>query len=110
MPIIDSKPFLSWQLTQLQLISLLRNEAPIVYLTESLPEMQDIKQYPYRALNEFEKNALPQLRAERDVVIEENAGAIQMLGAVRAGTSCLECHTQHHRGDLLGAFTYKLHK
>ncbi len=102
--------FLSWQLTQLQLVSLLRNETPVAYLTESLPEMQDIEQYPHRALNEFEKNALPKLRAERDVVIDITAGAIQMLGAVRAGKSCLECHTDHHRGDLLGAFSYKIQK
>ena len=45
--------------------------------------------------------------AQDDVVVDQTPERIQMLGALRAGKTCLECH-EGQRGKLLGAFSYEL--
>jgi len=95
-----------WQVVRLELVGLLRGEAR-VYLVETIPPMDQIAEVSHRELNEFEKSALPQLISQTDVVVDRQPERIQMLGAVRAGTSCLTCH-EGNRGKLLGAFSYEL--
>lgn len=96
----------NWQLTRLELVSLLKHDEPRVYIAETIPLMNELDSLPHRSLNEFEAQALPQLATEKDTVIDEFAGGAKMLGAVRAGNDCLQCHTGP-RGKLLGAFSYE---
>jgi len=97
----------NWQVTRLELVSLLRQSEPRVYVSASMPEMDKLADVPTRSLNSFEEKALPQLVAQKDVVTDQQPNHIQMLGSLRAGKTCLECHSGE-RGKLLGAFTYEL--
>jgi hypothetical protein len=42
------------------------------------------------------------------LVVDEQPGEVRMLGAVRAAKQCLDCH-EVPRGELLGAFSYRLY-
>ena len=99
-----------WQVIRLELVSLLRFESPRVYESEYLPNMELLSsgELPTRELDEFEASALPQLRSDLDVVIDEpeNLERIRMLGSLRADEDCAKCHAVN-RGELLGAFSYE---
>ncbi|MCA9266035.1 MAG: hypothetical protein KDA60_19380, partial [Planctomycetales bacterium] len=96
---------------QLNLVSLLRFETPRVYLSGQLPRMDQLssQETPTRALDAFETEAIGSLHGATDVVIDYQGRQIRMLGALRADSRCLECH-QVARGELLGAFTYRITK
>jgi hypothetical protein len=96
-----------WQIVRLELVGLLQSDEPRVYTAKILPPMDQIATVPHRPLNEFEFAALPKLAAQEDVVVDQKTDHIQMLGALRASKTCLECH-QGQRGKLLGAFSYEL--
>jgi hypothetical protein len=96
-----------WQVVRLELVSLQRHAEPRVYIAESLPAMDKLADVPNRPLNAFEQSALPQLATQQDVVVSQQPDRIEMLGALRAGSTCLECH-HGDRGKLLGAFSYSL--
>jgi hypothetical protein len=66
-----------------------------------------LERFEGRSLDEFEARALERIRGENDLVVEETAGRIHMLGSLDAGNDCLPCHTVP-RGFLLGAFSYVL--
>jgi hypothetical protein len=97
----------NWQVTRLELVSLLRQREPRVYVSASMPEMDKLADVPTRSLSSFEEKSLPQLVAQKDVVTDQQPNHIQMLGSLRAGKTCLECHSGE-RGKLLGAFSYEL--
>jgi hypothetical protein len=97
----------NWYVTSIQLVSLLRHAEPRVYEAANMPAMDKLADVPHRALNQFESQALPRLLAKQDVVTNAAGERIQMLGALRAGTACLQCH-EGERGKLLGAFSYEL--
>lgn len=96
-----------WEVTRLELVSLLRHAEPRIYVANSLPEMDKLADVSTRALTSFEQTALPQLTKQRDTVVNQSHNRIEMLGALRAGKTCLECH-EAPRGKLLGAFSYEL--
>jgi hypothetical protein len=96
-----------WALRRLELVSLLKFETPAVYMSGQLPRMQDLKNTPKRELSAFEQKALKRLKAGEDVVTEATMNRIQMMGSLRAGKQCLDCH-QVQRGDLLGSFSYEM--
>ncbi len=96
-----------WAIRKLHLVGLLKEEKPTVYLTDNLPSMQDIPNAPTREVDDFEKSALKQLGAGKEIVTEATTNRIRMVGAVRMGGHCAKCH-EGSRGDLLGAFTYEL--
>lgn len=96
-----------WQVDRLELVSLLRHPEPRVYVAETLPQMDQLGELSHRPLDEFEQRSLPKLQYDEDVVADSSAGRIVMLGAVRAGSDCLQCHDAN-RGQLLGAFSYEL--
>jgi hypothetical protein len=98
-----------WQISRLELVSLLKHESPAVYVSDDLPAMDELADVPTRPLDEFEAGALPRLDTEEDVVIDSDLNQIRMLGALRASSTCLECH-QARRAELLGAFSYVLHR
>jgi hypothetical protein len=60
-----------------------------------------------RKADPFEKSALADLQRGQDLRIQPNGDSIWMLGSIRALKACLGCH-HGQRGDLLGAFSYKL--
>jgi hypothetical protein len=69
--------------------------------------MDQIAYTAHRELNDFESAALAKLISQEDVVVDQTPERIQMVGALRAGKTCLECH-EGQRGKLLGAFSYEL--
>lgn len=100
---------LAWDLERLELVSLLKFDEPRVYVLDHLPRMDQLSgdDVPTRPLDKFESAALPRLRTDGDVVIDEVAGDTRMLGSLRAAKQCLDCHNAA-RGELLGAFSYVL--
>lgn len=98
-----------WQISNLELVSLLKHDVPAAYVSKNLPRMDELAQAPTRSLDAFETAALGQLRSGEEIVVEEDAGELRMLGSLRAAKQCIECHSVR-RGDLLGAFTYHLRR
>ncbi len=104
----SSKPApIQWLVTELQLVSLLKHEAPVVYLSNNLPKMEELHAADLRPLNEFEAASLQRLFDGEHVTMDVRTNRIRMLGALRASKQCLKCH-QVNRGELLGAFSYEL--
>jgi hypothetical protein len=98
-----------WLVSRLELVSLLKHDKPVVYLSDHLPRMEDLKKADARPLTAFEDEALDRLRRGEDLVTEATARHIRMVGALRAGKQCLDCH-HGRRGDLLGCFSYDLQR
>ena len=96
-----------FQLVRLELVSLLKHKPPVAYVSEHLPQMDELRDAPTRPLDEFERRAIDQLRSDEDLVIDDAPNRIRMVGSLRAGKDCLECHSVR-RGELLGAFSYEL--
>ena len=96
-----------WQLVKLELVSLLKHAEPVAYLSESLPQMDRLQDVPTRPLDAFERQAIEQLRADKDLVVDAQPARVRMVGSLRATNDCRACH-QVPRGTLLGAFTYEL--
>jgi hypothetical protein len=100
-------PRAQWEVTRLELVSLLKFEKPSVYVSRELPRMAELENAARRPLDRFEEHALVQLRSDSDLIVENGLNHVRMLGSLRAAKSCLECH-QVQRGELLGAFSYDL--
>ncbi len=98
-----------WKLARLELVSLLKHDAPRVYLSEHLPRMEDLSSAKTRALDDFETQALEALRQGEDLRTSATPNRIAMVGALRATAHCSQCHQVPH-GTLLGAFTYDLRR
>ncbi|HEV3385359.1 MAG TPA: hypothetical protein VG097_11140 [Gemmata sp.] len=96
-----------WRVQHVQLIGILQREQPVVYLTDKLPSMEQVRQGQTRALDYFEVSALPALCDGEDLYIVNKDNTIRMLGAIRGTKVCLQCHDAKV-GDLLGAFSYTL--
>jgi hypothetical protein len=69
--------------------------------TETLPEKLEI-----RPLDLFEVAGVAELAQGKDQFVRHKGNVVRMLGALRATAQCIECHTEHKTGDLLGAFSY----
>ena len=98
-----------WQISKLELVSLLKFQTPRVYVSRDLPNMEQLRNAVTRATEEFEDRALQQLEVGEDLVVIQQINHIRMVGAVRAAKQCLSCHSVR-RGTLLGAFSYSLHR
>ncbi|MEX0711027.1 MAG: DUF3365 domain-containing protein [Pirellulales bacterium] len=96
-----------WQVSRLELVSLLKHDLPVAYVSRLLPRMDQLADSPTRTLDDFEKRALERLRHDEDLVIQDGVQRIRMVGSIRAAKDCLDCHSVD-RGHLLGAFTYEL--
>jgi hypothetical protein len=101
------EPTQAWETTRLELVGLLVYDEPVVYVTEHLPRLEELQKAATRELDDFERQALDELQTEKDLVTDIGSNKIRMLGALRAGNDCLECHNVP-RGQLLGAFSYEL--
>jgi hypothetical protein len=100
----------SLKLSRLQLISLLRFESPRAYVLDQLPRMDQLvaETTPTRVLTEFERASIKKLTTNGKSILYQPLAndRLEMVGAIRAYDSCLNCHNVR-RGELLGAFTYQ---
>jgi hypothetical protein len=112
-PIPESKepPAELWLIGRLELVSLLKHEEPVAYVSAHLPRMQELASddVPTRPLTHVESRLLGQLHDGEQIAAEATSNRIRMLGALRASRQCMECH-QVPRGALLGAFSYELQR
>lgn len=100
----ESQP---WKVERIELVGLLKETQPRVYVTEELPRMETIAEIPTRELDAFETSGLAKLQAGGHLFFRAASPGIRMLGAVRSVEQCVKCHGGE-RGDLLGAFSYSL--
>jgi hypothetical protein len=98
-----------WHIARLELVSLLKHETPVAYVSLKLPRMDELAAAATRPLDQFERDALQELRDGKELVVAEDGHHLRMLGSLRAAKQCTECHSVA-RGALLGAFTYWLRK
>ena len=107
----QSKEQRSYRIENLSLIGLIAHDRPVAYVSDHLPNMEELVDAPTRELDDFEREALKKLRGASDLEVSEKlngeGGHIRMLGALRAGENCAACHGVP-RGVLLGAFSYQL--
>lgn len=97
-----------WQLSRLELVSLLKHHPAAVYVSDHLPAMDELKDAPTRAVTNFESQALTKLGDGEELVVERSSDReFTMVGAIRAITDCRACH-RVPIGGLLGAFSYRL--
>jgi hypothetical protein len=100
----------NWQVRGVQLVSLLRHNQPMVYVTDELPRMDRLVEVEVRPLDAFEERSLRLLERGQDVSSDSaDQNRIRLLGAIRAAEQCLKCHSVE-RGDLLGAFSYVIER
>jgi hypothetical protein len=96
-----------WRIDALELVSLFKHRPAAVYVSENLPNMNELARVPIRPLDEFEAGSLDKLRGGEELIVRGNSAHIRMVGSIRVAYQCLECH-QVPRGTLLGAFSYRL--
>jgi hypothetical protein len=96
-----------WRIEHVQLVGILTQPEPVVYLTDGLPSMDQVRKGKVRQLDFFEQAALPAVYGGEDLYIVSKDNTIRMLGALRATKVCQKCHDAEI-GDLLGAFSYTL--
>jgi hypothetical protein len=96
-----------WQVKHVHLVGILSHEKPVVYLTDKLPSMDQVRQGKIRALDLFEEAGMPSLQEGEDLYLIRENDTIRMLGAIRATKTCQKCHDAEI-GDLMGAFSYTL--
>ncbi|GEM_PF-4666470 len=97
-----------WEAKSVDMIGLVKSATPVVYVSEKVAEMHGTGEVPTRPLDEFELAGLHALAKGDNLFGRSRDGAIRLLGAVRAETSCIACHEDKKEGDLLGAFSYVL--
>jgi len=97
----------NYAVLRVDLVSLLVHQKPLVYVSEKLPNMEELSPDVMRELDPFEKAALVKLENGESLVARQKDDTILMLGPIRASGKCLECHSVRE-GDLLGAFSYVL--
>lgn len=109
--VVDSEPeWDEWVLSDWELVSTLQHDPPVVYASRAMRMMHRPRQTSTRALDTLEKDALVKLKKGETLVVADGINAIRMLGAVRATAKCIRCHAGKKEGDLLGAFSYELHR
>jgi hypothetical protein len=97
-----------WELRSLELVGLLLEDEPRVYLSKQLPMMTEHRRdVRTRPLDRFEGLGLSRLQAGEDLMIARSGDTVRMVGAIRSLKQCVACHGCE-RGDLLGAFTYTI--
>jgi hypothetical protein len=99
---------IDWHIGNVQLISVPKVGEPFAYDTPADATKKTIKNSPCRPLNDGETTALAALKSGKQAVMVEDRNRSLLVGAVRASESCLKCHDDAKKGDLLGAFTYPL--
>ncbi len=95
-----------WVLHQLELIGIAKHDEPVVFsrvghgtVTEST-----------RPLTAFEERAIAALTRAGMTTSRQSGNELLVVGAIRAGATCLQCHAGYREGDMLGAFRYVLRR
>jgi len=99
----------SWKLNSLDLVGLLMHPEPVVYISDNLPRMDELREAPVRSLDAFEAQGLAKLQRGDDMYERGSPEGLRVLGAIRCAKQCVDCHGAQ-RGDLLGAFSYTFAK
>jgi hypothetical protein len=94
-----------WRLKTLELVSLLKQKTPRVYISKNLPRMDELRNAPTRDLTAFETESLQAIRKGEAIHFHEHRNDLRMMGPLLAAPTCTQCHNASE-GDLLGAFTY----
>jgi hypothetical protein len=97
----------TWWVRNIDLVGLVKHDRPVVYVSEKVLEMTDLKDVPKRKLDRFEVAGLEKLQGGEDLFARKQKDTIRLLGSVRAQKECLSCH-DGGEGKLLGAFSYTL--
>lgn len=92
---------------RVELVGLLKHSGPVVYISEKLPAMGDLRDAPTRPLDAFESAGLTAVRCGADLYSVREGVVVRAVGSIRNGNDCVGCHGGK-RGDLLGAFAYVL--
>jgi hypothetical protein len=100
---------------KVQLIGITEHKVPMLFQTHADANRENIKKAKKRALTAGEDRALARIRAGSEWVIAANAKQTGknhsvLVGALRARESCLKCHDDNEKGDLLGAFRYEIYE
>lgn len=103
------EPVEKWEVRRLELVGLLLNPTPKVYVSDHPPRMAEVKRLPTREPDGFEADGLKAIRGGEDLYSRGDDRAARMVGAIRSVGQCVECHGGQ-RGDLLGAFSYSLRR
>lgn len=98
-----------WSISSVELVGLLLHLKPVVYLSPHLPNMEELRGAPKRPPDRFETAGLEAIKKGEDLFVGETPAGVRMMGAIRSAKQCLQCH-EGTRGDLLGAFSYRLEK
>lgn len=96
-----------WKVATVDLVGLLLHDKPVVYVSEKLPRMEDLRGAPTRPLDPFEAAGLAALQKGADLHTADGPDGLRVLGALRNAQQCAACH-DGDRGALLGAFSYRL--
>ena len=96
-----------WSVSRIDLVGLLKQETPAVYVSDLLPRMDQLAEAPTRKLDGFETEALAAIRSGDDLFTRGDDKNVRMVGAIRSVEQCVSCHGGK-RGDLLGAFSYRV--
>jgi hypothetical protein len=103
--IVNGKPY---RVQRLELISLNENERPFAYVNGFANPVKDgIAHAEQRRLTRFEQSSVAKLQAGRNVVYNGDEERPILVGAMRAGNSCLECH-EVNKGEVIGCLSYEL--
>lgn len=93
---------------RVQLISLNDGKQPFAYVTKFGDAMKnEIKGAGHAPLDEPASKALDELKAGKEVIMARTGDSREFIGAVRATSACIKCHSVPE-GTLLGAFRYPL--
>ncbi len=84
----------------------LRNESFEGRKKVTAPQKEQFKKAETRQLLPAEQLALKTLKSGADFYWEQTGSELRAVGALRAATSCAECH-EVKEGTLLGALTYR---
>jgi hypothetical protein len=97
-----------WEIKALDLVGLVMHESPVVYMSDKLLEMKDLRKSPTREMDLFESEGLEELMSGKALYVRSKHDTIRVLGPIHAGKACLKCHHDAKEGDMLGAFSYTL--
>lgn len=97
----------TYAVQRVELVGLLKHPEPVVYLSDRLPAMADLRDVPTRHLDAFENAGLERVRNGEDGFAASRGEVVRFVGGIRSAKQCVQCHGGE-RGDLLGAFAYTL--
>lgn len=97
-----------WEIKSVDLVGLVMQEEPVVYVSEKIPDMKDLKNRPTREMDLFESEGLGELMNGKALYVRTKADTIRVLGPIHASKACLKCHGDAKEGTMLGMFSYTL--